>query len=79
MVLFLGVPNVSKKNWWWANQSGSLREIYKNKMKLGCCPQQTNISIKCTPILKRDANHTTSENGEKKTLQNALSNKIWNL
>jgi hypothetical protein len=37
-----------------------------NKIKLGCCPQQTNRSIKYNPILKRDANDTTSENGKKK-------------
>jgi hypothetical protein len=48
-------------------------------MKLGCCPQQTNRSIKYTPILKGDANDTTIRKQKKETLQNAFSNKIWNL
>jgi hypothetical protein len=49
-------------------------------MKLGCYPQQTNRSIKYTPILKRDANDTTSENGNKKLfkMHSAMKYGIYN-
>jgi hypothetical protein len=55
-------------------------DFTKIKMKLGCYPQQTNRSIKYTPILKRDANDTTSENRNKKLfkMHSAMKYGIYN-